>query len=303
MVLFWRGLSPNLKGAVWMLGSAVTFTAYLATAKVLSARYDPGLIAFWRTALATLLALPWMLGAGASFWRLSRPWMVIARSAAGSLGFLLSLIAVAGLPISQMNALSFARPLFIVILAVIWLREAVGPRRWTATAIGFVGVLILVAPPDGDWGGLNLASLAALAAAAAFAVSIVLVKSLTRDHSEVQLIVWANLISMLFTVPFALMHWQLPQGAGDWVLMLAMGLSGLAAQSCYVRGLAVGEASFVSAMDYLRLPMTALVDWIVFRSVPGPGLWLGAGLIIGSSLYIVWREQKLARLGARRREF
>ena len=76
------------------------------------------------------------------------------------------------------------------------------------------------------------------------------------------------------------------------LLIAGMALTGLAAQTAYIRGLSMGDASLLSTLDYLRLPMTAAVDAAVFRALPGPAVWLGAVVIIGSTLYIAWRERR-----------
>lgn len=274
-----------------MLGSAVCFTFYLASAKLLAARYDPGLLAFYRTALSAVMTLPWVWQAGSGFFRLKRPGLVLLRSGFSTAGYLCTLYAVGLLPLSQLNAITFARTLFIVILAAWLLREKVGAHRWTATAIGFAGVLVMVWPSDGAWGALGLGSMLALGASLSFAAAIVLVKELSRDHSPAQLLLWANMISTLFTLPVAWGNWATPASPADFALIAVMAAAGLAAQGCYIRGLSLSDASFVSVLDYLRLPMTASVDLAVFRALPPPAVWLGTAIVIAATGYIVWREQ------------
>ena len=277
-----------------MLGSAACFTLYLSAAKLLASRYDPGLLAFQRTAIAAVITAPWALQAGAAFFRLKRPGLVLLRSGFSTAGYVCTLFAVGQLPLSQLNAITFSRSLFIVILAAWLLKERVGPHRWSATAVGFIGVLVMVAPHNGDWGSLSVGSFWAVGSALSFAAAIVLVKELSRDHTPAQLLLWANAISTLFTAPFAINSWAWPSSSGDFALIVLMAVAGLAAQGCYIRGLNLNDASFVSVIDYLRLPMTAAVDWVVFRALPPPAVWLGAIIVVLASSYIVWREHKRA---------
>ncbi|MEM1152422.1 MAG: DMT family transporter, partial [Pseudomonadota bacterium] len=206
-------------------------------------------------------------------------------------------------PLAEFNALSFSRPLFVTILAAIVLREAVGPRRWGAVAAGFVGVLIMAVPgalffwlPGFDAGAteFGLAGTLAVASALAFAGAIILVKRLSAHHTPLQLIVWANLISTLILTPGAIWFWSWPSFEVS-LQIIALSLAGLGAQYAYVRGMSVGDASFLSPMDYLRLPMAAVVDFAMIKLLPGPFVWLGAAIIIGATLYITLRESRLRR--------
>lgn len=285
----------NLLGAAWMLGSGFTFTLMGVCTKHLGHRYDPALLAFFRSALGFVVMLPWILRAGPAIWRSSRPGKLLWRSAWGTAGFILSFYAFVLLPLAEANAISFSRTLFIVPLAFFLLREPVGPRRWGAALVGFVGVLVMLRLWErwnGAGAGLSFGALAALGAAFSFAVSIITVKDMTRDHSPLTLLLYSNLLTAIMIGPFLLTAWRVPDPA-DMPLILGMAAAGLAAQGCYIKGLSVGEASVVSAVDYLRLPMTASADFILARIVPGTSTLVGAAIVIASSLYITLREARL----------
>lgn len=283
----------NVKGAAWMLLSGVAFTGYLTLAKQLGSQFDPGALAFLRSIIALLVTIPFMIRQGPGVFRTDRPGMILARSVAGTLGFLLSLYALSDmfdLALSQMSAISFSRTLFVVVMAAIVLGEPVGPRRWIATGIGFVGVIIMVRPEGGIDGG----SLIALASSASFALAIILVKSLSATHTPLTLLTLANIVSSLLLLPLAIWQWQTPTPV-QWGLITAMAITGVIAQFCYITAMRIGDASFQAPMDYLRLPMTAAVDVVVFHLVPGLSLWIGATVIVASTLYITLREAMLKR--------
>ena len=284
----------NLAGAIWMLGSAVCFTLMGLMIKLTDGRYDPAFLAFVRVALGFVLMAPWIVRAGPKAWASNSPIKLLWRSFWGTIGFVLSFYAFSLLPLAEANAISFSRTLFIVPLAYFVLREPVGPRRWLASGVGFIGVLVMLKPGT----GLTAGSLAALASALAFAISIVSVKDMTRNHSPLTLLLYANLLTALMMAPFLPFVGKMPP-LHDWPLMFALAAAGLGAQACYIKGLSIGEASVLSAVDYLRLPMTSIADFLLHHIVPSVSTLLGALIVIASTLYITLRE---ARLNVRRPE-
>ena len=284
-----------------MVVSGAGYTLHLALAKDITADIHPVFLAFWRSAFAFLLASPF-IAFGAVKIHTARFPALVSRSLIGSAGFVLGLIAIwpkFGLPLAEFNALSFTRPLFVTLLAIFLLREKVGVHRSTAVIVGFAGVLVMTLVPAllGAAGGthFNLGSLFAILSSLCFAFTIVLVKSLTGVHSPLALLIWANFLSSIFILPAALAVWAAPSTA-EWMQIGAMAFFGVVAQFCFIKGMSIGDASFLSPMDYLRLPMGALADWVMIRALPGAFVWAGAGIIVFSTLYITWREHVLNRV-------
>jgi len=291
----------NLEGAAWMLASGAVFTVFLTLSKVQSAHYDPGFLAFFRSFVALVLTVPVILQQGISILRIHQPGLVLLRSLFGTMGFIFSFYAVSvqfGLPLSQFNSISFSRALFITVLAALLLKEHVGWHRWSATFAGFIGVLIMTQPQT----GLSIGTLLALAAAFCMAGAITLVKALSRRHKPVTLLIWANFLSSVMLLPLALWKWpEVMPSLQDWGLIALMGGCGVAGQYFYIRGMAIGDASFLSPIDYLRLPMAAAVDWVLFHALPGYWTWVGTVIIVFATAYITLREQRLRRKAARER--
>jgi drug/metabolite transporter (DMT)-like permease len=283
------GLSGNMLGALWMLGSAVSFTVMAVLAKWLGSDVSVAMLIFWRAAAGVVAALPFLVAGGLASLKLARPGKVAFRAGWSTLGFFLAFYALVELPLADNMALSFTRTLFITILAVFVLRERVAWRRWSAVAVGFVGVLLMTRPGA----ALSLGSLAALGAAFAFAVAIVTVKDLTRDHTPAQLVISVNLVTALAGLPFLLADPTVPS-LPQLLLLLAMGFAGVAAQSCYIRALGTGDASLMGLMDYVRLPLGALAGFLLFAEVPDSLTLLGAAIVIGSTVYITVREARIA---------
>lgn len=283
-------LSPNARGALWMLASACCFTAMAILLKLLNqAHYPESQMIFFRCAAGIVAIVPFVARAGVGALKVNRPWVVFRRCLFSTLGFFASFYAFAHLPLADAQAISFSRVLFITVLAVWLLNEQVGMRRWAAVGIGFVGVLIMLRP-TGDTPP-NIATLAALASAFLFGVTIVTVKDLTRDHSSLTLVAYTNIFTTVVGLPFAFLAWIQPNFT-DLLLFLGMGFAGVGAQSCYVRALSSADASLMGLIDYVRLPLAIFFGWLIFNERPDHLMLLGAAIIIGSTVYITWREAR-----------
>jgi drug/metabolite transporter (DMT)-like permease len=273
-----------------MLASALCFTAMAILLKLLNqAHYPESQMVFFRCAAGIAAIAPFVVRSGVAALAVKRPWTVFRRCFFSTLGFFASFYAFAHLPLADAQAISFSRVLFITVLAVWILNERVGWRRWTAVGVGFIGVLIMLRPTGAT--PPSLATLAALASAFLFGVTIVTVKDLTRDHSSLTLVAWTNIFTTFVGLPFAFLAWVQP-GALDLLLFLAMGFAGVGAQSCYVRALANADASLMGLIDYVRLPLAIFFGWLIFAERPDLMMLAGALIIIGSTLYITWRESR-----------
>ena len=297
-------LSGNLRGAVLMVFSSIGFTIYLLLNKLLSAEVHPVFLAFWRAFFGMTLAVPFVASLGFGAMKTKRPGLLILRSLCGTLGFTLAIVAVSDfftLTLAQFNAISFTRPLFVTLLAALVLREFVGPHRWGALVVGFFGVLVMVMPgvfvfwqPGAfDVASLNLGSLIALISAFSLAAAIVMVKFLSAELPAMVLLLYANLFSSILLAPFVFIFWT-EVSLQDWGLIFAMSACGFVSQFCFIYAMSIGDASFLSPIDYLRLPMSAVADFWVFRLVPGISVWVGAFIIVVSTFYIGWRERRSA---------
>ena len=293
-----------MTGALWLILSGFAFTIFLVLSKQLSSSQDPAILAFWRSFVGLLVILPFILKRGWSILRTTRPGLVILRSLVGTVAFIFSMYAISdqfALPLSQFNAISFSRALFVTLFAAWLLGEHVGKWRWGALCVGFFGVLIMVMPGivlPGYQGAeetsglvIDAGTLFALLSALSFAATIVMVKSLTATHSPITLLIWANLLSSVLLAPFLFFQFAMPSGV-EWSWLIGMALAGVLGQYCYITAMSVGDASFLAPIDYLRLPMAALADFLIFKMLPDYPVWIGTGIIISATLFITFREHK-----------
>jgi len=283
----YRRLSANVRGALWMLASAVSFTLMTSLIKFLGEDYSPAVQTFYRQAAGLIVLAPVILRDPAGSFRTTRPGILLFRSLAGTLGMILAFWAYQEMPLAEANALSFTRTLWIVPLAIFVLGERIGPWRIGATLIGFAGVLLMLQPSIANAVGLPAA--AALASAALFAMTVTGMKMMTRDHSVRVLMVWSAVLGFVLAAPLAVIEWRWPQPL-DLALLAAMGVLGLVNQTCYIKGMALGDAAAMAPIDYTRLVFAILFGLLFFGEVPNWITMLGASIVIGSTLLITLRE-------------
>lgn len=291
----WLRVAPNHRGALWMVAASLGFTVNAALVKTLIAGgLDVFQVAFVRALFSFAVLLPFMLHAGPAVLRTRHPGLHGIRAFAGSAAMVCGFYAVGHLPLADFTALTFTQPLFVVLLAVVVLGEVVRWRRWLATVVGFIGVLIMTRPGAGSF---DPAALMALASVFGIAVAVTMVKRLPEGESHVTMLTYFCILSLAITVLPALFYWRAPD-TEQWLLLAAVGSLGVASQAMIIRAYRAGEASFVAPFDYLKLILAGLIGFMVFGELPGFWTLLGAAIIVGATFYIARREAALAvRLG------
>ena len=286
-------LPPPIAAALWMLGASLLFAGLSAVIRYLGQRMHPFEVAFFRNLFGLAFMLPWLMRIGFGILRTQRFGMYLSRSALSLVSMLCWFSALPMLPFEQAVALSFTAPLFATMGAALILRETVRARRWTATVLGFVGVLVILRPGlSHSAGGADFISLGAFLAISSAMLSAgltLIVKDLARTEASDAVVTYMVLLLTPMSLAPALFVWQWPPLA-IWPLLLAMGALGSAGHMCYMRSLARADASAVMPYDYTRLLFAALLGYLAFAEVPDIWTWIGAALIAGSAIYIAHRE-------------
>jgi len=286
-----RRLPPNVQGALWLVSGGFIFTSTSAMIRLLSAQVESVQTAFFRAALSVILLLPMIAAGRVKPWHSKRIVGHFWRTAMGTGSMVLGFYAVSMLPLADATAIAFSQPLFSVVVAALVLGEKVRWRRWSATVIGFAGVLVMVRPGEGS---LQLGALVALANAAAVSLSILLVRRLSDSETPLMILTqFAIFSTILLTVP-AILVWRWPDFWG-WVLAIGIALSATVGQYFWVQAFKSGEMSAVAPFEYMRLPFAVFVGWLIWGEMPVIWTYLGASIVIGSALYIAHREHQLAR--------
>ena len=286
-----RRLPPNVQGALWLVSGGFIFTSTSAMIRLLSTQVESVQTAFFRAVISVILLLPMIAAGRVKPWHSKRIVGHFWRTAMGTGSMVLGFYAVSMLPLADATAIAFSQPLFSVVVAALVLGEKVRWRRWSATVIGFAGVLIMVRPGEGS---LQLGALVALANAAAVALSILLVRRLSDSETPLMILTqFAIFSTILLTVP-AILVWRWPDLWG-WVLAVGIALSATVGQYFWVQAFKAGEMSAVAPFEYMRLPFAVFVGWLIWGEMPVIWTYLGASIVIGSALYIAHREHQLAR--------
>jgi drug/metabolite transporter (DMT)-like permease len=286
-----RRLPPNVQGALWLVSGGFIFTSTSAMIRLLSAEIESVQTAFFRAALSVILLLPMIAAGRVKPWHSKRIVGHFWRTAMGTGSMVLGFYAVSMLPLADATAIAFSQPLFSVVVAVVILGEKVRWRRWSATAIGFAGVLIMVRPGEGS---LQLGALVALANAAAVSLSILLVRRLSDSETPLMILTQFAIFSTLLLALPAIWVWRWPDLWG-WVLAIGIALSATVGQYFWVQAFKSGEMSAVAPFEYMRLPFAVFVGWLIWGEMPVIWTYVGASIVIGSALYIAHREHQLAR--------
>ena len=286
-----RRLPPNVQGALWLVAGGFIFTSTSAMIRLLSTQIESVQTAFFRAVISVILLLPMMLTGRVKPWHSKRIAGHFWRTLMGTASMVLGFYAVSLLPLADATAISFSQPLFSVLVAALVAGEKVRWRRWSATVVGFVGVLIMVRPGAGS---LQFGALIALANAAAVSISILLVKRLSDSEAPLMILTQFAIFSTLLLAPPAIWVWRWPDAWG-WVLAIGIALSATVGQYFWVQAFKAGEMSAVAPFEYLRLPFAVFVGWLIWGETPVIWTYVGAAIVIASALYIAHREAELAR--------
>ena len=286
-----RRLPPNVQGALWLVSGGFIFTCNGVMIRLLSDQIESVQTAFFRAVFSVLMLLPLMMTGRVRPWASERKTGHFWRTLMGTLSMVLGFYAVSMLPLADATALGFSQPLFSVCVAALVLRERVRWRRWSATIVGFIGVLVMVQPGEGS---LQAGALVALANALTVSLSILLVRRLSASETPLMILTQFAIWSTLLLALPAIWVWRWPDAWG-WTLAFGVSASATVGQYFWVQAFKAGEMSAVAPFEYLRLPFAVFMGWLIWGQMPEIWTYVGAAIVIASALYIAQREAQLAR--------
>ncbi|MGY3698407.1 drug/metabolite transporter (DMT)-like permease [Bradyrhizobium sp. USDA 3240] len=184
------------------------------------------------------------------------------------------------IPIGQVVAIEFTMPIWTAILAAGFLGERMTSWKIVAIVLGMVGVIVIVRPATG---AINPGQLIALGAAMGFGVSIVVVKSLTRTEQALTIIFWMLVVQSLASIGPALYVWTWPP-LSTWGWLAVIAFCGTFSHYCMARALLHADATVVIPMDFVRVPLTAIVGWLIYAEQLDAYTVLGAAMILAGNL-------------------
>jgi drug/metabolite transporter (DMT)-like permease len=291
------------KGIVLKLVSAVFFAVMSALIRYLGARYPIGEVVFYRSAFAIvpILVLYTLRGELAATGRTERPLGQASRGALSVVGMFCNFGALARLPLIEANAISFTSPLISVAFAALFLKERVRIYRWSAVTIGFLGVLVVLAPHfSGEEMTLILASTAsvagvvyALLGSITNAGTMIQTRKLTQSETTSSIVFYFSLICAiagLVTWPFG---WIAPT-APEFAVLACIGFLGGMGHILLTESYRYAAASVVAPFDYTSMIWALLLGYAMFGETPTVMIVIGSMIIAAAGLFVIWRERQLA---------
>ena len=285
----------SLAGIGLMLAAMFAFSLNDVMGKWLVATYGVAQLLLIRSIASGLMLTPAILRTG---WRTilfpERIWLHVVRAFCSTAEVALFYWAVVYLPLADTVAFYLASPIFVTLLAVVFLKEKVGWRRWLAVLIGFIGVLVAVNPTGQSMGW---PALIAICGSLLFAGSNILTRKLAGTD-EVTLVAWQFGSALIFGLAVAPFRW-VPPSLLDYALLSLLGIVATFAHMGVNRSLRYAAAAVVVPYQYSLIVWALILGFIFFGDWPADHVLIGAGIIVASGLYIFIREQIRAREKAR----
>ena len=282
--------NDNLRGIVLMLLSMAVLAVMDAIMKELTAHYPSLQIAALRGLVSLPFVVAWILWKRlgiVGLFRIRWGWHV-ARGVLAVLMLTSFIYAISEMPLSEAYTLFFVAPLMITALSVPLLGEVVGWRRWAAVLVGFAGVLIVLRP---GVVAINMATLAILVGATCYALNAIAVRILGRTDSTAAMSFWFMAFLAIGAGLLAIPEWE-PLRAADAGWLFAMGASGALGQVLLTEAFRCAPVSVVTPFEYSTLFWGLLLDITIWGVLPGPMVFAGAAVIVGSGLYLIHRERR-----------
>jgi len=305
-------LSLPVLGALCALGASAAFTLNDMAVKSLSGDYALYQVILIRSvvALGVTLGLIMPLTGGWGQMRTRRPALHLLRGVFIVMANVTFFTALATLPLAEATAIFFVSPLILAVFSVVFLGERVGPRRWLAIAVGLVGVVIIIRPGTGAF---VTASLLPLVAATFYAANHTLTRKLGVSDSAATLAFYIQITFLMVALAaglgfgdgrlarpdhgealaFLTRPWFWPPVA-DWGVLAMTGVGSALGGLLISQAYRMCEAALVAPLEYVALPMAIAWGFFIFGDWPDPVAWAGIALIMGSGLFMIWRETRAA---------
>jgi drug/metabolite transporter (DMT)-like permease len=274
-------------GIAHMLAAMAAMSMMDAAAKWLGAGYPIAEVIFLRNifALLPIFIIVWHGGGLPALkprWRLGH----VLRGLLGLGAMFTFFTALRYLPLAEAISIAFVAPLFVTALSAPILGERVGPRRWGAVIIGFLGVLVITRPGSDAF---QIEALLVVAAALFYALAMLVTRRLARSDTTPAILFWGTAISLAGSAIILPFGWRTPAGS-DMVIFVLLGLVSGAGLYFMTQAYRHAPAAVVAPFDYTALIWGTLIGWLIWRELPDPMVWLGVAIVVGSGLYIIHRE-------------
>lgn len=284
--------SLQTQGMFWSISSSFWFAVMAILVQISAQHMHPMVMVFGRNICSLLFLLPYIPHHGIKRLAFTGKFHLhVARSTIGAVGMMLWFYSLTIMPINDAIALSFSAPLFVTILAVIFLSEKVGVHRCMALFIGIIGTIIILRPGTSAF---HIQSLIVLGTTCFWALATIFMKLLSKTEHPFTIVFYFSVIMIPISLPFALMHWE-PLSFTDILLLFAIGCTSSLGQLSLTTAISKTDTSFVALFDFFRLVFSSIFVYLIFQQTPAFPVILGAVIITSSTFYITRREILIAR--------
>lgn len=220
------------------------------------------------------------------------------RSLSGTVSMFCLFVGVTMIPLADATAISFTAPMFLTVLAMVFLGERIHRFRWTALGIGFLGVMIMIGPHlslGADTSSdQQLGALIALSAALFSAIAMTFLRKMSVGEHAITITFYFSLTFTVCSALTSLFGWVTPSST-QWLLIVLAGLFGVFGQLLMTYSYRHAEASTIAPLDYSNMVMAMILGYVFFGEIPSLSVWIGAPLVVGAGLIILWREYSLKK--------
>ena len=284
----WATIPAPGRGGVLMILAGGLLTAMHSVVRYLSSEMHPFEIAFFRNVFWFLALSPLFIRYGLELLRVRQPKLQALRGVTGIIAMLCWFSGLSVVPLTEATALSFTNTIFGSIIAAIFLKEHLSRRRLGAIFFGFLGILVIVRPGLIEW---NSGTFLVLVAAFCWGGSVVVIKELSRTDTSASIVAWFGIQLSVMSFPFAIMVWSWPV-ITDYFWLALMGLLGTLGHLAMTRALKLMDSTAVFPLEFIRLLWAALFGYVFFSELPDVWTWLGAAIIVISTLSFLRREAR-----------
>jgi drug/metabolite transporter (DMT)-like permease len=282
-------------GIALKFASVVVFAGMTICVKFLGQDIPIGQTIFVRGLISAFVLALIAWHAGALHLLKTRNWHAHAlRSLSGTVSMFCLFAAVTMIPLADVTAITFTSPMFLTVLAMVFLGERIHRFRWTALGVGFLGVLMMIGPHVSFAKGTSLGALTALGAAMFSAIAMTFLRRMSVGEHAITITFYFSLTFTVCAALTAIQGWSVPTPT-QWLFIVLAGLFGVFGQLLLSYSYRYAEASTIAPLDYTSLIMAVILGYAFFDEIPTPSVWIGAPLVVGAGLIIFWREYYLKK--------
>jgi drug/metabolite transporter (DMT)-like permease len=282
----------RLVGIGLMVAAFATFAMLDATAKYLVAHLGVGLVVFARYAFSLVFVSLWVWQQGGSGLLVTGNGVLqVVRGLLLVVSTGTNFLAVGYLQLAQTSSIAFSNPLWVCALSPLLLGERVGPRRWFAVLIGFIGVLLIIRPGTVSF---HWAMLLSLTSALSTALYQIATRKVGAEDRALTSLFYVSLVGSFAAAPLAPIGWVMP-GLGQWGLMVLMGFYGMLGHFMLTQAHRMVPAPVLAPFVYIQIIWMTLIGFVVFGDVPDAMTVAGASVVVASGLYVFYRERQVRK--------